>query len=230
MSSKDTFKVHDDKQNTSIITGPTYGAMFRGNLSRRFLATGWNVRTKASFFPDEILQALRIQAYSRENAIAHSHVMEIASIDNSTTGTTPRVKFCQSSFHSPLYINGPPSSFFFSSPLSLIWSHFHLSPLASELCKFSSQRFDLSCWKASVFEFFFLLQMFRWKGLSLSDDGICDSFPFCLACQQQPWRRSFRLWGQRQSVSDQLQVSIHDSLWAKVFQHGWQASEESCFC
>ncbi|KAF3608848.1 hypothetical protein DY000_02048759 [Brassica cretica] len=74
MSSKDTFKVHDDKQNTSIITGPTYWAMFRGK-SQPSILSKWKKR-------------------------------------NSTTVITPRVKFGQSSFHSPLYINGPPSSSF----------------------------------------------------------------------------------------------------------------------
>ncbi|KAF3584946.1 hypothetical protein F2Q69_00030169 [Brassica cretica] len=38
MSSKDTFKVHDDKQNTSIITGPTYWAMFRGKSQPSILS------------------------------------------------------------------------------------------------------------------------------------------------------------------------------------------------
>ncbi|KAH0879634.1 hypothetical protein HID58_067028 [Brassica napus] len=100
MSSKDTFKVHDDKQNTSIITGPTYWAMFRGK-SQPSILSKWKKR-------------------------------------NSTTVITPRVKFGQSSFHSPLYINGPPSSSF--SP--------HLS--RSLITSSSVERVSLSRKMASV--------------------------------------------------------------------------------
>ena len=138
MSSKDTFKVHDDKQNTSIITGPTYWAMFRGK-SQPSILSKWKKRTHENV----LLPRWKLRASGLKHILGECHcplscdgnrIHRQLNYCNNATCQIWSVQLPLSSLHKR-------TSFFFvfSSPLSLSDHIF--------ICKFSSQRCYLSAEK-----------------------------------------------------------------------------------